>query len=303
MLFPAKKTCIIIAGPTAVGKTSASIALAQYFKTAIISADSRQCFKELDIGVAKPTNEQLRLVKHYFINSHSVKEDVNAGMFEQYALKAAAEIFADNDIALMVGGTGLYIKAFSEGMDNIPSASANLRSKIILNYQQHGLAWLQNEIKEKDPAWYAAGEIQNPQRMMRALEVIAETGKSILQFRDTKKTQRPFNIIKIGLELPRENLYANINSRVDEMISDGLEEEVQSLKPYRHLNALQTVGYKELFQYMDGEIDRSKAIDHIKRNTRHYAKRQLTWFKKDEAMHWFSPLDFNQLINYIKILV
>jgi tRNA dimethylallyltransferase len=297
------KTCIIIAGPTAVGKTSVSIALAQHFKTAIISADSRQCYKELNIGVAKPGTDQLQLVKHYFINSHSITEDVNAGMFEQYALKTVNQIFLEHNTAVMVGGTGLYIRAFCQGMDAIPATGNTLRDEISNQYRKGGLAWLQNEIKEKDPAWYAGGEIQNPQRIMRALEVVMNTGKSILSFQQEKKTERNFKIIKIGLTLPREALYHNINSRTDEMIRDGLENEVRSLLQYRDLNALQTVGYREMFEYIDGTVDRNLAIEHIKKNTRHYAKRQLTWFTKDEAMKWFSPLDYNQLINYLHNLV
>ncbi|MES1222389.1 MAG: tRNA (adenosine(37)-N6)-dimethylallyltransferase MiaA [Bacteroidota bacterium] len=298
-----KKTCIIVAGPTAVGKTSVSIALAQHFKTDIISADSRQCYKELNIGVAKPSADQLQQVKHYFINSHSITEDVNAGVFEQYALRAVNEIFVSHDIAIMVGGTGLYIRAFCDGMDDIPAASADLRDEISIKYEQVGLDWLQNEIKKKDPAWYVSGEIQNPQRMMRALEVVMATGKSILEFRTEKKVQRDFDIIKIGLTLPRAQLYGQIDARVDEMIKDGLEDEVRSLLKYRKLNALQTVGYKEMFEYFDGVITRETAISHIKRNTRHYAKRQLTWFAKDAAIEWFSPLDQNQLIKSLQNLV
>lgn len=303
MPSPPQKTCIIITGPTAVGKTGFSIALAQHFKTDIISADSRQCYKELNIGVAKPSAVQLQQTKHYFINSHSVYDDVSAGKYEQYALEAVHEIFETHNTAIMVGGTGLYIKAFCEGMDEIPSVDPVLRDEINLKYNSGGLAWLQNEIKEKDPAWYEAGEIQNPQRMMRALEVVAATGKSILAFRKEKKIERDFKIIKIGLTIPREQLYQQIDARVVEMIKDGLETEVRSLINYNSLNALQTVGYRELFDYIDGEFNLEKAIGLIKRNTRHYAKRQLTWFTKDEEIKWFSPLDYNQLIKYLINLV
>ena len=280
-----------------------AIALAQHFKTDIISADSRQCYKELNIGVAKPSSVQLQLVKHYFINSHSITEDVNAGTFERYALNAANEIFKDHDVAIMVGGTGLYIRAFCDGMDAIPAAGADLRNEINSKYIAGGIEWLQNEIKEKDPAWYAAGEIQNPQRIMRALEVMMHTGKSILSFQQAVKAERNFNIIKIGLTLPREELYRNINTRVDEMINDGLEAEVRSLQQYKSLNALQTVGYREMFEYFDGQVDKAAAIENIKKNTRHYAKRQLTWFNKNESTQWFSPLDYNQLITYFHNLV
>lgn len=298
-----KKTCIVIVGPTAVGKTAVSLELAQHFKTAIISADSRQCYRELDIGVAKPSAEQLQEVRHYFISSHSVEQDINAGMFEQYALDAAAEIFQFNDIAIMVGGTGLYIRAFCEGMDAIPVTDNTIRETIIRQYQAEGLTWLQQEILAKDPAWYASGEIQNPQRMMRALEVILSTGESILSFRTSKKNNRDFNIIKVGLALPREQLYRKINIRVDEMIDAGLEAEARSVIGWRDRNALQTVGYRELFDYMDGHITLDKAIELIKRNTRHYAKRQLTWFSKDPEIKWFSPVDCNQLINSFDNLV
>ncbi|MFT3933379.1 MAG: tRNA (adenosine(37)-N6)-dimethylallyltransferase MiaA [Chitinophagaceae bacterium] len=298
-----QKTCIVVVGPTAVGKTSLAIALAQHYNTAIISADSRQCFKELHIGVAKPTEQQLQQVKHYFINSHSITEDVNAGSFEQYALQAADEIFSQHDIAIMAGGTGLYVKAFCEGMDLIPSADIALRNIITNLYNEQGIEWLQQQIRDKDPEWYAVGEIQNPQRMMRALEVVMQTGKSILSFQQAVKAERNFRIIKVGLNLPRAALYHNINTRVDEMIDAGLEDEVRALLPYRNRNALQTVGYREIFECIDGLVDRNTAITNIKTNTRHYAKRQLTWFAKDSAINWFSPLDYSQLIKYFNNLV
>jgi len=298
-----QKTCIVVVGPTAVGKTSAAIALARHFNTAIISADSRQCFKELHIGVAKPTDLQLQQVKHYFINSHSITEEVNAGSFEQYALNAAAEIFAEKDIAIMAGGTGLYVKAFCEGMDMVPTADVELRNIITKLYEEQGIPWLQQQLKEKDPQWYAVGETQNPQRMMRALEVVMQTGKSILSFQQAVKAKRDFKIIKIGLNLPRTELYKNINTRVDEMIAAGLENEVKALLPYRNFNALQTVGYREIFEYLDGLTNRDNAIANIKTNTRHYAKRQLTWFAKDDSINWFSPLDYSQLIKYFNNLV
>ena len=284
-----KKICIIIAGPTAVGKTTLAIQLAQQFNTQIISADSRQCFKELNIGVAKPSPEQLQLVKHYFINSHSVTEDINAVVFEQYALKKINEIFTQHDIAVMVGGTGLYIKAFCNGIDEVPVVDMTIRKKIISEYELLGLEWLQQEVQKNDPAYFTKGEIKNPQRLMRALEVKLSSGKSILDFQTQQKKQRNFNIIKIGLELPKEELYKNINRRVDEMIEKGLPEEVKQLQQYKNLNALQTVGYRELFDYEDGILTMEKVVEQIKLNTRHYAKRQMTWFKKDMEMKWVSP--------------
>jgi tRNA dimethylallyltransferase len=298
-----KKTCIIIAGPTAVGKTALSLAVAQHFKTAIISADSRQCYKELDIGVAKPSHEQLQAVKHFFINSHSITDSLNAGMFETYALQSVNAIFRHNDIAVMVGGTGLYLRAFCEGMDAIPAIAHTVRDALTSLFRERGLAWLQQELKEKDPLWYAGGETENPQRMLRALEVLLSTGQSIRHYQQAVKAERPFNIVKIGLTLPRADLYGRINARVDDMIASGLEEEARSLLPWRSLNALQTVGYNEMFSLMDGLTDRPAAIDLIKRNTRHYAKRQLTWFSKDQQLQWFPALDYSQIINHISKLV
>jgi tRNA dimethylallyltransferase len=274
------KTCIIITGPTAVGKTDYGIELAQKYNTQIISADSRQCFKELNIGVAKPSAEQLKNVKHYFINTHSIHDDVNVKIFEQYALNTVKKIFATNDVAVMVGGTGLYIKAFCEGLDEIPITDEAIRNKITASYKSKGLQWLQNEIEKHDPSYFASGEIQNPQRMIRALEVKLSTGNSILDFHSGKKTKRDFQIKKINLEIPRNELYERINTRVDRMMNAGLLKEAESLFPYKDLNALQTVGYKELFDFMEGKISLDKAIDVIKKNTRHFAKRQITWFKR-----------------------
>ncbi len=283
------KSVIIIVGPTAVGKTAFAIEAAKLLKTEIISADSRQCYKELNIGVAKPSLAELHQVKHHFINSHSIYEEVNAIVFEQYALNAAAQIFRTKDVAIMVGGTGLYVKAFCEGLDDIPAADENVRSRIIAEFEEKGIAWLQDEVAKKDPEFWSMAEQQNPQRLMRALEVKESTGKSITHFRSGNKQSRPFNIIKIGLELPREELYSRINTRVDQMIGAGLINEVKELLPYKHLNALQTVGYKEFFESLDGSTTLAKSIDEIKKNSRHYAKRQLTWFKRDHSINWFSP--------------
>ena len=274
------KTCIIISGPTAVGKTAYAIDLALQYQTAIISADSRQCFKELNIGVAKPSHDQLEKVKHYFINSHSIFDEVNAKIFEEYALENVNHIFKNNDVAIMVGGTGLYIKAFCEGFDEVPGIEEEVRKNVFENYQKHGVDWLQSELETRDPLYFQRGEMKNPQRMMRALEVILSTGNSIYNFQKGQKVSRDFNIRHIRLDLPRQELYANINNRVDKMMDDGLLDEVKSLYPFKHLNALQTVGYKELFAHIDGNISLENAIDLIKKNTRHYAKRQNTWFKK-----------------------
>ncbi|MGN6401653.1 MAG: tRNA (adenosine(37)-N6)-dimethylallyltransferase MiaA [Flavisolibacter sp.] len=283
------KTIIIIAGPTAVGKTSVAIELAKHFNTEIISADSRQCYKELNVGVARPSAKELAAVKHYFIASHSIHEKINAAAFENYALQKAEEIFQKNNTAVMVGGTGLYIKAFTEGMDEIPEVPENLHNQIILDYKSNGLEWLQQQVEKNDPEFYKVAEIQNPQRLMRALEVNKATGRSMLSFRKGERVKRNFNVIKIALELPKEELHHNINNRVDQMMEHGLEEEVRSLIPYQQLNALQTVGYKELFSHFNGESTLQQVIEEIKTNTRQYAKRQMTWFKKDREFAWSKP--------------
>jgi tRNA dimethylallyltransferase len=283
-------TVIIISGPTAAGKTSFAIDLAKHYQTDIISADSRQCYKEMKIGVARPSDEELATVKHYFIASHSVIDDLNAGSFEKYALAAADEIFQKNQVAVMVGGTGLYIKAFCEGIDPMPVVPDEVRKQVIEGYEQKGLIWLQKELQQKDPAFWEVAEQQNPQRLMRALEVLYATGQSIMIYRTTKKVERPFRVIKIGLELSKEELHERIHQRVDQMIANGLVEEVKTLIPYRAHNALQTVGYKEIFDHLDGKSSLDEAIAHIKTNTRQYAKRQMTWFKKDKEIQWMAPV-------------
>ncbi len=293
-------TVIIIAGPTAVGKTSLAIQIAQHYKTDILSADSRQCFKELSIGVAKPGAAELAAVRHYFINSHSVTENVTAATFEQYALLSLKSIFTHSNIAVMAGGTGLYIRSFCEGLDAIPEIPDDVRQRILLRYKYEGIAFLQNELQQKDPLFWQTAEQQNPHRLMRALEVLYATGKSIAAFRNKTPASRPFNIIKIGLELSRDILYQRINLRVEEMVKGGLVDEVKSLLPYKHLNALQTVGYKELFNFFDGKVSLQQAINNIQQNTRHYAKRQLTWFKKDPQFTWFPPDDYDGIIAYVK---
>ena len=308
MKSPKQKTVIIICGPTAVGKTAIAISIAKHFQTEIISADSRQCFKELKIGVARPTDAELKEVPHHFIASHpvaigSVTENINAAFFENYALQKVNELFKNRDIVIMVGGTGLYIKAFCEGLDEIPAIDESIRRKIVENYEASGLTWLQEEVKNKDPEFYKVGEIQNPQRMMRALEVIESTGQSILGFRKNNKVKRDFRIIKIGLELLKEELHANISMRVDKMINDGLVEEVRSLQAYRDVNALQTVGYSEIFEHLDGKMTLVTAIEQIKKNTRHYAKRQMTWFKKDKEINWVNAKQRSEIVSMAQKLV
>ena len=300
MKTSSQKTVVVIMGPTAVGKSAVAIEIAGHFQTEIISADSRQCFKEFNIGVARPTDKELHEVTHHFIATHSIHEEVNAANFEQYALKKTTELFQKHNVVIMAGGTGLYIKAFCEGLDEIPATDPAIRKKITNGYKEHGLAWLQKEIQQRDPEFYKIGEIQNPQRMMRALEVVESTGESILFFRKSKKVKRSFNIIKIGLELPKEELHRNINARVDKMMEIGLLDEVKKLLPYKNLNALQTVGYTELFYYLDSKFSLDEAIELIKQNTRQYAKRQMTWFKKDSEITWFAPGQADSMIEFIE---
>ena len=280
-------TVIVIVGPTAVGKTAFAIALAHHLNTQIISADSRQCYNELNIGVAKPTAAELAAVKHHFISSHSINQEVNAGVFEKYALDAAAQIFKTNATAVMVGGTGLYIKSFCAGIDLMPAIDAAIRNTIITDYAINGLEWLQQEVAAKDPIyWESTHEKNNPQRLMRALEIVLATGKSITSFQSAQKVARPFNILKIGLSMPREILNNRIGDRVDAMMQEGLLEEVKGLLPRAHLNALQTVGYQEIFAHLRGEISLQDAVAQIKQHTRQYAKRQMTWFTKDASVNW-----------------
>ncbi len=292
-------TVFIICGPTAVGKTAFAIALAEHLQTEIISADSRQCFTELGIAVAKPSWEELKRVKHHFIDSHSMTEELNAGKFEQYALEKTEAIFKKYQSTVMVGGTGLYIKAFCEGMDSMPRIDPLVREKIIQEYAAKGMYWLQTEVAQKDPQFWQIAEQENPQRLMRALEMILTTGISITDFRKSEKKQRPFKIIKIGLELPREILNQRINQRVDLMLENGLIKEAEQLFPHRKNNALQTVGYQEIFDYFEGKISLDTAIDLIKQHTRQYAKRQMTWFKKDPEINWFDArtIDVEKLKN------
>ena len=296
------KTCIVIVGPTAVGKTALAVQTALHFKTEIVSADSRQCFKELNIGVAKPSVEELQQVKHHFVSSHSIKDEMNAAIYEQYALGKIAEIFKTHDVAIMVGGTGLYVKTFCNGIDEVPVVDEKIRAKINADFEWEGLGWLQKEVEKNDPLYYAQGEIKNPHRLLRALEVTLSTGKSIIEFRTQQKKHRDFNFIKVGLELPKEQLHKNINGRVDAMMKAGFLDEVKKLVPHKKLNALQTVGYRELFGHLIGDLVLEDAVEAIKINTRQYAKRQMTWFKKDEEIMWCEP-DFKQVMEKINAVL
>ena len=283
----------MIAGPTAVGKTGIAIDVAQRLGTAIISADSRQCYREMAIGTAKPTPEQLRLVKHYFIDEFPITQSVSAADFESLALKYLDEIFKTNVTAVVCGGTGLYIKALCEGLDEMPGTNEAVVNATEAEYKKHGIAWLQKTLEQEDAEFYKQGEIQNPARMLRALSFIRSTGTSITDHRTNTRKKRPFQIIKAGLELPREQLYARINERVDMMIAQGLLAEVEQLLPYRHLKNLQTVGYAELFEHLTGKCTLEEAVEKIKQHSRNYAKRQMTWFKKDKEITWFNAADEN----------
>ncbi|NSL87829.1 tRNA (adenosine(37)-N6)-dimethylallyltransferase MiaA [Chitinophaga sp. Mgbs1] len=295
-----QKTAIIISGPTASGKTALAIRIAQLFNTSVISADSRQCYREISIGTAKPSPEELAAVRHYFIDSHSIQEEVNAGIFEKLALQYAQEIFAGHDVAVMCGGTGLYIRAFCEGIDDMPAIPPEIRAALNEQYAEKGLSWLQEQLQHRDPAFYATAEIYNPQRLIRALEVLEATGKSITAFRTATTTPRDFRIIKIGITPPKEILHQQIHHRVDLMMQAGLLEEVKSVLPYREHNALRTVGYQEVFDYLDGKIPLEQAIEDIKTHTRQYAKRQLTWFRKDKTITWFDPRNTDEIVDWVK---
>jgi tRNA dimethylallyltransferase len=282
---------IVIAGPTASGKTAAAIRLAQYYKTIIVSADSRQFYREMSIGTAKPTPEELAAAKHYFIDSHSITDNFSVGDYEKQGLALLDELFKSHDKVILVGGSGLYIKALCEGFDDIPQADPKIREQLNLEFAEKGITALQEELKIADPVFYSQADLNNPQRIIRALEVFRSAGQPFSSFRKATVNTRPFSSLKIGLDLPREVLYNRINQRVDNMIKQGLVDEARSLLPYRHLNALNTVGYSELFDYFDGKTDLNQAIELIKQNTRRFAKRQLTWFRKDKKIKWLEPDD------------
>jgi len=302
------KTLIIILGPTAVGKTVVAIELAKQLDTEIISADSRQFFREMSIGTAKPSQEELKSVKHHFIDSLSIKDEYNVGMFERDALKTLQTIFEKKNAAILAGGSGLYINAVCDGFDEVPSGDKKIRAELTEAYKQKGIEYLQSALKKLDEEHYKKMDIKNPHRLIRAIEVCMSTGKPYSELRKGEKKKRDFSILKIGLNMDREKLYEKINSRVDEMMKAGLLEEVRSLAPFRargNLNALQTVGYKELFEHLEGKYDLTRAIELIKQNTRNFAKRQMTWFRKDPGIKWFenSSGAKEKIIEYIQTAV
>ncbi|TGE23973.1 tRNA (adenosine(37)-N6)-dimethylallyltransferase MiaA [Hymenobacter aquaticus] len=287
---PPQPTLLVVAGPTAVGKTALCVQLAQHYQTDIISADSRQFFRELSIGTAKPTPAEMQGVTHHFIDSHSITEDYNAGRFEADCLALLDELFQRHRVVILTGGSGLYLQAVTEGLDEMPLADLTVRAALQRELAEHGLAPLVAELERLDPVTHARIDRQNHQRVVRALEVTRSTGQPFSSFHTPKVAkERPFQTVKIALSREREELYQRIDQRVDQMLDAGLLAEVTALLPYRHHNALQTVGYQEIFGYLDGLYDWPEAVRLLKRNTRHYAKRQLTWLRRDPQYHWLHP--------------
>lgn len=287
--MPHKPLLIVIAGPTAVGKTAVSIEVAEYFGCSIISADSRQFYRDLKIGTAAPDALQLSRVKHHFVGQLSLDERYDVSKYETEVLALLSDLFSVNPVVVLTGGSGLYIQAVCEGLDNLPDSDPEIRAELRLKYEEEGIAVLRSMLQKLDPEYYAKVDLANPNRLLRALEVCLSTGKPFTSFRTDQKTERPFNILKIGLDLPRNELHQRINARVEQMMADGLETEARNYYSFRDLNALNTVGYKELFEYFDGNCTLSEAVEKIKTNTRRYARRQLTWFRRDKAMLWCRP--------------
>ena len=294
------RNLIVIVGPTGSGKTDLSLDMAEHFHAPIISTDSRQFYRGIPIGTAQPTDEELQRVEHHFIASHELTDEFNCGAYEEAAIKRLDELFQTHSCVVAVGGSGLYIKALCEGMDEMPNADTELRTRLAERLQTEGLDILAAELQQLDPLYYDVVDRRNPARVMRALEVCLTTGKPYSSLRVGEKHQRPFNIIKIGVDMEREILYKRIDDRVDKMIDMGLEQEARKVYPLRHLNSLQTVGYREFFDYFDAKITRDEAIELIKRNSRRYAKRQMTWFRRDEQIAWFEPNNRKGIIEYIE---
>lgn len=299
-----QKYLIVVAGPTAVGKTNVALLLAGHFHTAILSADSRQCFRELNIGTAKPSEEELQKIPHYFINTHSIDEEMSAAKYEAYALGILEDLFQNHDVVIVSGGTGLYIRALLHGLDEMPTVSKEVESYVLESYQMQGFEWLQKELEREDPRYAEEGQMNNPARMLRALSFAKEHKASIIDYRTGDAAQRNFEVIGIGLELPRETLYQRINERVDSMMSQGLKEEAELFFPKRHLKNMQTVGYQEFYvfgnEFPTDEKQVGTAVEKIKQHTRNYAKRQLTWFKNKENLVWFSPNQLDAILNFIE---
>lgn len=297
------KQLIVITGPTAIGKTGLAVFLAQYFSTEIISFDSRQFYKEMKIGTAVPSTEELNSIQHHFIQHLAITDSYSVGDFEKDALKKITELFEIHDVLIMVGGSGLYEKAVTQGLDTFPEINPKIRENLNQEFSEFGIENLQKELQEVDPVFYENSDIKNPVRVIRALEIFRGTGKPLSSFHTHNPIPRKFQILKIGLELPREEIYDRINRRVDHMMKDGLLEEAKNLYPKRNLNSLQTVGYRELFEFFDEKLTLEEAVEEIKKNTRRYAKRQLTWYRKDEKIKWFSPQNKDEILNYIKTIL
>jgi tRNA dimethylallyltransferase len=295
-----KNFLIVLLGPTGVGKTDISIDIARYFNCEIISADSRQFFREMSIGTAVPSVVQLEAVKHHFIRFLSIKDYYSSSLFERDVLGLLPGLFSKNNLVLMSGGSGMYIDAVCEGIDDIPDVDPSVREKYIFKYKSEGIEGLRVSLKILDPEHYSKVDLKNYKRILRALEICETAGKPYSAFLKKQKRERDFGIIKIGLERSREDLYLRINSRVDNMVETGLEDEAKQLFEFRNLNSLNTVGYREFFDFFDGKISREKAIDLIKRNSRRYAKRQLTWWGKDKEIRWFHPDNVEEIIQFIQ---
>lgn len=285
------KTLVLILGPTGVGKTELSLRVAEHYGCPILNCDSRQVFKSIPIGTAAPTKDELSRVKHYFIATRELEEDYNAGQYERDALRVLEDLFRTHEVVVMTGGSMLYADAVCYGLDELPAVPAAIRRSVQESYEKHGLTWLQAEVQRLDPNYWEEVDQQNPARLAHCVELSLTTGKPYSSLRTNTRVQRPFRIVKVALERPREELYDRINRRVLQMIEEGLVEEARSVYPKRHLNSLQTVGYRELFACFDGEYDLNRAIELIQQNTRHYAKRQMTWFRRDEDIHWLKAND------------
>ena len=297
-----EKKLIVLTGPTAVGKTAASLDIARHYGIPVINADSRQIYRELQIGTARPTEAQMQNIPHYFVGSLSLNDYYSASLFEQQVLSLLKELMTKSNYALLSGGSMMYIDAVCDGIDDIPTIDDATRALMKQRLTDEGLEALCKELKRLDPDYYEVVDLQNPRRVVHALEICTMTGKTYTSFRKKEKRERPFDIIKIGLNRPREELYDRINRRVDQMVADGLLEEAKALYSMKSLNALNTVGYKELFDYFDGRWSLDEAIERIKGNTRRYARKQLTWFKKDERIRWYHPDDQTAIINDIDAL-
>lgn len=295
------KTLIVIVGPTAIGKTDLAIKLARHYHTEIVSADSRQFYKEMNIGTARPSPEELAGAVHHFIASHSIQAPYSAGDFETDALNAINDIFQKSDYAVLAGGSGLFVKAVTDGFDDLPQGDEIIRTALNRDLTEKGLPSLLEQLRLKDPSYYNKVDKDNPQRVIRALEVILSTGQPFSSYLLGNRAKRPFRCIKIALNVERAQLYDRINRRVDLMLEQGFIAEVESLIPFKHLNALNTVGYSELFDYFEGKRSLDEAVEAIKQNTRRFAKRQLTWFRKDTENKWFSPSELDAIINHINI--